>query len=405
MNGWESIYAAFEGLVVNKMRAVLTMLGVVIGVAAVITMMALASGAQEQMLQRIQQMGTNVLFASTGRSRSGAVRGGMGSVQVLTLEDAQAVTQGCPSVKAVAPEAQTNAQVKFEDQNTSTTIEGTTLEYLGIRNFQVAKGRMFTDDEVQSYQRVAVIGPTTATTLFGKRSPVGEMLSISGSQYEIIGELKAKGSSGGFADQDDQIIVPVTTVMRRLMGTRNIRSLSVQARSMVLMGKARDEITQVLEARHPASPGEDSPVEIRSQAEMMSMAQEFGQMFTLLLGGIASVSLLVGGIGIMNIMLVSVTERTREIGLRMALGARRRDIQGQFLIEAMVLSLCGGVIGVLLGMFGAVIINHLPNMHAAISLLSVGLSFGFAALVGIFFGYYPAVQASRLDPIDALRYE
>jgi putative ABC transport system permease protein len=405
MNLWESILVALEGLVTNKMRAALTMLGVVIGVAAVITMMALARGAQNQMMQRIQQMGTNVLFVFPGRSRSGAVRGGMGSVQVMTLEDVPAVLQGCPSVKAVAPEAETSAQVKYQNQNTNTTVIGSTPDYLGIRNFQVACGRMFTVDEVQSSARVAVIGPTTASTLFGTLSPVGQSIRVNGSQYIIIGLMKTKGTSGGFGDPDDQLVVPVTTVMRRLMGTRNIRSLSVQTTSMKLMDRASAEISAVLNKRHPVSAGADSPFEIRSQAEMMTMAEETGKTFTLLLAGIASVSLLVGGIGIMNIMLVSVTERTREIGIRMALGARRRDIQSQFLIEALVLSLCGGAMGVVLGIGGACIINAIPNMHAAISPASIGMSFGFAALIGVFFGYYPARQASRLRPIEALRYE
>ena len=406
MNLWDSIIVAFEGLVANKMRATLTMLGIVIGVAAVITMLALARGAQNQMMSRIQQMGTNVLFVFPGRSKTGTVRGGMGSNQVLTLDDVQAITQSCPSVKGVAPEAQTSAQVKYQDQNTNTTIEGTSPAYLTIRNFQIAKGRIFTDDEVESYRRVAVIGPTTATNLFGDIPPVGQMVRISGSEYEIIGLMKTKGTAGGFSDPDDQLLVPVTTVMRRLMGTRNIRSLSVQATSMQTMDKANSEVTDLLTKRHPAPAGGSSPFEIRSQAEMITMAEETGKIFTLLLAGIASVSLLVGGIGIMNIMLVSVTERTREIGIRMALGARRRDIQGQFLIEAMVLSLCGGAMGVLMGMLGSLIINSLSgSFHTTISVASIGVSFGFAALIGIFFGYYPARQASAMDPIDALRYE
>ncbi len=405
MNLWDSISVAFEGLVANKMRAALTMLGVVIGVAAVITMLALARGSQDQMMDRIKQMGTNVLFVFTGRVRSGAVRGGAGSVQVLTLEDVDDLVKACPSVKAAAPEVQTNAQVKYEDQNTSTTVLGTTPSYMDIRNFQVDQGRFFTDDEVKASRRVAVIGPTTATALFNDASPVGETIRVAGSSYEVVGLLKTKGASGGFMDQDDQIIIPVTTLMRRVMGTRNIRSIDVQATTMELMNTASDEITKELTTRHPTKPGEDSPFQVRNQADIMSMAAEMGQTFTLLLAGIASVSLLVGGIGIMNIMLVSVTERTREIGIRMALGARPRDIQWQFLIEAMVLSLCGGLIGVLFGLIGAFIINNLPNMHATVSPMSIGLSFGFAALVGVFFGYYPAVQAARMRPIDALRYE
>jgi putative ABC transport system permease protein len=405
MNLWDSINVAFEGLVANKMRAALTMLGVVIGVMAVITMMALARGSQDQMMARIKQMGTNVLFVFTGRSRAGAVRGGMGSVQTLTLDDVDAIIKECPTVKAAAPEVQSNAQVKYENENTSTTVLGTTPAYLDIRNVQIDEGRFFDDDEVRTSRRVAVIGPTTAKTLFGDVSPVGQHVRISGSQYEVIGLLKTKGASGGFMDQDDQVMVPVTTLMRRVLGTRYIRSIDIQAVAMDQTDAAGEEVLKTLNARHPARVGETSPFEVRSQAEIMSMAQEMGQTFTLLLAGIASVSLLVGGIGIMNIMLVSVTERTREIGIRMALGARPRDIQGQFLIEAMVLSLCGGAVGVLMGLVGAAVINHLPNMHATVALSSVGISFGFSALVGVFFGYYPAVQAARMRPIDALRYE
>jgi putative ABC transport system permease protein len=407
MNLWESILVALEGIAANKLRATLTMLGVIIGVGAVITMLALARGAREQMMGRIEQLGTNVIIIFAGRSRMGGSRaaGGMGSSQMLTLEDGEAILAECPSVQAVAPEVQSNAQVKFQNQNTNTNILGTNPDYPSIRNFTVAAGRFFTPEEVDAYRKVAVIGPTTAATLFGEDSPVGQHIRIRGIQFEVIGLLASKGAQGSFFDQDDQIMIPVTTAMRRVIGTQNVRAFSAQATSMQVMAQAQKEIEDLLRQRHRLAEDDDESFMVRSQAEFMAMAEETSRIFTLLLAGIASVSLLVGGIGIMNIMLVSVTERTREIGIRMALGARRRDIQAQFLIEALVLSLCGGTIGVLAGILGTMILSALSFWETSISPSSIGLAFGFAALVGIFFGYYPARQASRLDPIEALRYE
>lgn len=407
MNIWESVLVALEGIAANKMRAVLTMLGVIIGVGAVITMLALARGAREQTMQRIQQMGTNTLVVFSGRGMGGSNRamGGMGSNQILTMEDVRAIAAECPSVKAVAPEASTNAQVKYLNQNTNTSILGTTPDYLTIRNYQIDKGRMFTEGDVNALRKVAVIGTTTAYYLFGNASPVGQKVRVQGIQFEIVGLLKSKGASGGFQDPDDQLMVPVVTVMRRLMGTNTVRSINVQAVSMDSMNKAYSEVDALLRKRHKLAANDDSAFMIRSQSDIMAMAEETSQVFTVLLAGIAMVSLLVGGIGIMNIMLVSVTERTREIGIRMALGARRRDIQAQFLIEALVLSLFGGALGVLAGIAGSLIMGSLSQWTTAIEPSSIGLAFGFAALIGIFFGYYPARQASMKKPIDALRYE
>jgi putative ABC transport system permease protein len=404
MNVWESILIALEGIAANKMRAALTMLGVIIGVGAVITMLALASGTRQRMMSNIQQMGTNVLTVFSGQQRSGAVRGGMGSSQTLTLEDAEAIEQGCPSVEAVAPEVSMNAQVKYKNQNTNTSITGTSPAYPNIRNYKIQAGRFFTDAEMHALKRVAVIGPTTAADLFGNVSPVGKAVRIKGIQFQIIGLTATKGA-GGFMDQDDLLLIPITTAMRRVFGIQYIRSMSVQAKTMKLMDQATGEIQQVLRKRHKIQEGQDDDFMVRSQAEMMEMANSFSQMFTLLLGGIASVSLLVGGIGIMNIMLVSVTERTREIGIRMALGARRRDILLQFLIESLVLSLLGGIIGILMGLFGSWALGSMTGWNVSVSISSIILSFTFSALVGMFFGLYPARQASRLDPIDALRYE
>lgn len=404
MNIRESLSVALESLAANKMRAALTMLGIIIGVSAVITMLALAGGASGRMMQHIQQMGTNVLTVMSGQTRSGAVRGGMGSMQSLTLEDSEAIIEKCSAVVKVAPEVQSGAQVKFRNKNTNTTILGTTPDYPSIRNYKVAKGRFFRSRDVKSARKVAVIGPTTAKNIFGRLSPVGKMISIRGIQFEVVGLLTSKGT-GGFGDPDDQIMVPVTTAMRRLFGQQYIRSINAQAVSMEQMDRATSQITRLLRKQHRIPEGGDDDFVVRNQAEIMEMANDMSRTLSLLLGGIASVSLLVGGIGVMNIMLVSVTERTREIGIRKALGARRRDIQSQFLVEALVLAMTGGTVGILLGLLGSLMLSKFTGMDAAVTPWSVMLSFGFSALVGVFFGYYPARTASRLDPIESLRYE
>jgi len=405
MNLRESVEVGIEGLVANKLRAALTMLGVIIGVGAVIAMLAIAKGAQQQTLQRIQQMGTNVLIVMSGQSRAGAVMGGFGSSQTLTLDDAEAIPQKCPSITDAVPEVRQSAQVKYGNQNTSTTIFGTTAKYPPVRDYSVAQGKFFTDQDVKGSRKVATIGPTTAQNLFGEVSPVGKSIRIKGSKFQIIGLMTAKGAAGGFMDPDDQIFVPITTAMRRLFGVQFVRAISVQAKSMELMDQASLEVGDCLRKRHRIPDGGDDDFIIRNQAEVMEMAAETSRTFTLLLAGIASVSLLVGGIGIMNIMLVSVTERTREIGIRKALGARSRDILMQFLVESLVLSLLGGIAGIVVGVAGSLLVGSLLGWETAVSPQSILVSFTFAALVGVFFGLYPARQAANLDPIDALRYE
>jgi putative ABC transport system permease protein len=404
MNFQESVKVALGGLLANKVRSVLTMLGVVIGVAAVIAMIAIGQGARQQMLQNIQQMGTNVLTVMSGQSRSGMVQGGMGSLQTLTYDDALAIKRSCPSVVAVAPELRMNAQVKYRRMNTNTSITGTSPDYLTIRNYQMREGRFFTDKEVRSLSRVAIIGPTTAQNLFGQNDPTDKIMRVRGINFKVIGVTRTKGASG-WQDQDDVIFIPITTAQRRVFGVDYIRSISVQAKSMADMDAATTEIDDLLARRHRTPPGEDPDYMIRNQAEFMETADQASRTFTMLLSGIAAVSLLVGGIGIMNIMLVSVTERTREIGIRKAVGARGRDILLQFLIESMVLSMIGGVIGVLFGVCGAKILAAAAAWQVVISIPSILLAFGFAAGVGVFFGIYPARKASALRPIDALRYE
>lgn len=404
MNLSESIHIALVGLSVNKARSALTMLGVVIGVGAVIAMISIGQGAQQQTLERIQSMGTNVLSIMSGQSRAGMVMGGMGSVQTLTYEDAQAIAKDCPAVSAVAPELRMSAQVKYRNQNTSTSIIGTTPDFLDVRNYKIDKGRFFTESDLKSMNRVGIIGPTTAYNLFGDNDPLDKVIRVKGINFTIIGVTQAKGSNG-FQDQDDQIVVPVTTAMKRVFGITYLRSISAQTANRDQMDTATTQITDLLNKRHKIMEGEDSDFMVRNQAEFMETANAAAQTFTMLLSGIAAVSLLVGGIGIMNIMLVSVTERTREIGIRKAVGACRRDILLQFLIESMVLSMIGGFIGVLFGIGAAKILSDMAGWPVSISVPSILLAFGFAAGVGIFFGIYPARKASSLHIIDALRYE
>lgn len=405
MNLRESIEVAVEGLVANKMRAVLTMLGVIIGVGAVIAMLAIGQGAREQTMQRIQQMGTNVLIVMAGQSRQGAVRGGFGSSSTLTMEDCGAIPDKVSSVAAAVPEVRGNLQVKYGSQNTNTTIFGTTPDYPSVRDYSVQDGKFFTEQDLKSSRKVCTIGSTTAQNLFGGSSPVGKDIRIKGTKFTVIGLMATKGAGSGFQDPDDQIFIPITTAMRRVLGVTSIRGISIQVKTPEQMDAATSDVEQLLRKRHKIADGDDDDFIIRNQAEFMAMADETSKVFTMLLAGIASVSLLVGGIGIMNIMLVSVTERTREIGIRKALGARRKDIMLQFLIESLVLSLLGGLAGVIFGIMGSAAVGSLTGWNIAVSLGSILLSFSFAALVGVFFGLYPARQAASLDPIEALRYE
>jgi len=404
MNTWESVRVALNGLGANKLRSLLTMLGVIIGVAAVIAMIAIAQGARQDQMERIQRFGTNTLMVMAGQSRAGRVMGGFGSIQTLVPADAEAIEKLGPPIQRVSPEVSRTAQVKYRNMNTNVSVQGTSQDYCEIRNFEVEHGRYFSGDEVRSMRRVCVIGPDTATNLFGQRSPVGKRVRIAGNTFLVLGIMKAKGAQG-WMNPDDQIYVPYTTAMRRLFGMDYLRSISVQVTRMELSQAAIDQIGELLRKRHRLGIASDDDFFVRSQAEMVEAAEETSRTFTMLLAGIASVSLLVGGIGIMNIMLVSVTERTREIGIRKALGARRHDILSQFLIEAVVLSVFGGLLGIGVGVGGSVLLASSAGWTTAISPQAIVLAFGFSAAVGIFFGIYPAHKASSLDPIEALRYE
>jgi len=406
MNFLESIRIAMRGLKANKMRSILTMLGIIIGVFAVIVMVAIGQGARTSVTGQIQGLGSNLLIVSPGQSNSGGVRGGAGSLSNLSMEDVDAIKQKADAVKNVAPQAGRSAQVVLGDQNTSTQIVGTTLEYAEVRNQPVAIGRYFNQDEITTRAKVAVVGTTVVQNLLGDPNAdiVGKIINVNRVPFQVIGVLQSKGASG-MQDNDDTIIVPITTAQLRLIGNQTIRTMYIEAKSSDLMDTASAQVTQVLRRQHRLQASDSDDFSVRSQADILSTVQSVTQALTLLLGGVAAISLLVGGIGIMNIMLVSVTERTREIGIRKAIGAKRRDILFQFLIEAVVLSVLGGVIGILAGNGGSYLLNKFLGMTTQISLSSVLMAFGFSALIGIVFGVFPAQKASKLNPIDALRYE
>ena len=399
-----SITMALRGLSANKLRSVLTMLGVIIGVAAVIAAIAIGQGSREAAAESIRKLGTNVLTAFPGQQRKSGVSLGFGSVLTMKLTDGPAVLRGCPSVWRVSPAVSRNAQIKYKNKNTSTTINGNGESYPLISNHPLASGRYFTAQEVKSLARVAVIGSTTAKDIFDQANPIGKSIRIAGTSFQVIGVLIEKGGQT-FRNPDDAVYVPVTTAMRRLFGLENIQTLSIQARSESLMDKANDEVDSVLRKRHKIPTGGNADFIIFNQADAQQAQNEQQDTFSKLITYLAVVSLLVGGIGIMNIMLVSVTERTREIGVRKAIGAKRRNILAQFLMEAIFLSLVGGLLGVALGNIGSRLIGDANSWKILLAPETSILAFSFSAVVGIFFGFYPALKASKLNPIDALRYE
>ena len=407
MPATENIRVALQGLAANKMRAALTMLGIIIGVAAVIAMIALGEGARERTLAQIQSLGTNLLLVEPERSRIGAVRGAAGSWNRMKLEDLEAVTpESAPSVQAVSPEMRRTAQIKAGNQNTSTEVFGVWANWPQIRNYKIAQGRFFTPEEVKKRAKVVILGASVYDQLFPDgQNPVGRLIRVNNIGIRCIGVFAPKGQSGNM-NNDDMVAVPATTAQKRIFSWLPVRSFCASAVSEEKMGQAAQEIDELFRKRYRVKPGDPSTIIIRNQSEVAEFAEESQNTFTALLAGIAGVSLLVGGIGIMNIMLVSVTERTREIGVRKAIGAKRRDILLQFLIEAVVLSILGGIIGIGLGIGIATLLPRLSEESATvITLAPMILAFGFSAAVGIFFGFYPAQKAARLDPIVALRYE
>jgi putative ABC transport system permease protein len=398
---WLIVKVALKSLAANKLRSILAVLGIIIGVGAVISMLALGAGARASVMQRISAMGTNLLVVRPAQRGSGGVMSG--TQQNLTLDDAQAVLK-LEGVAQIAPVVNGNAQVKYLSHNTRTNVLGTAVTYLPIRDFHVEYGAEFGDGDAERMARVALIGPVTADNLFGAQDPVGQTIKINGINFRVIGTLKSKGDQGYF-NPDDQVIIPYTTAMKQIFGLDYLREIDVAATEGTNLTDVQDRLTELLRKRHRVQTGAPDDVNIRNQADILDAAEGVSQTFTILLGGIAGISLLVGGIGIMNIMLVTVTERTREIGIRKAIGAKDRDILRQFLLEALLMSGLGGLAGVALGITGAKVLPMMTQFTTVVQLSSVLLSLGFSAGVGIFFGYYPALRASRLDPIEALRYE
>ena len=408
MNLPMTLRIAFKALGRNKMRSGLTMLGIFIGVGAVIAMIAIGSGAKARIQEQIASMGSNLIIVLSGSATSGGVRYGHGSVPTLTVEDAKAIASELSAVKYSAPVLQGVAQVVFGNQNWSTVTFAATPEALLIRDWPVITGRSLTQADVDGAAKVCLLGHTVADNLFGEMDPVGQVVRIKKFPFTIVGLLTLKGQTTWGQDQDDVVYVPLTTGQRLLFGQQfpgMVRSISVQAAGSDTMKLAEEQITQLLRQRHRLRSNQDDDFMVRNLTEAFSAAEESARVMSILLGAIASISLLVGGIGIMNIMLVSVTERTREIGIRMAVGARGRDILYQFLIEALVLSLIGGIIGIVLGVGASQLISYSFKWPTLISPQSLVLSFSFAGGVGIFFGFYPARKAAQLDPIEALRYE
>jgi len=402
---WEMLQVAWDSLMANKLRSILTTLGVLIGVAAVITMLAIGQGAREQQLQLIQQMGANVVLVFPGQFRRGAVGFGMGSVQTLTMRDIEALSKSNSLIVQVAAEVRRGAQVVYRQKNTNTSVMGVTANYPIVRAYKVEKGRFFSEQEDMAGARVAVLGQTVVANLFGESAnPVGKTIRINGIPFKVIGVLARKGALGPM-DLDDQIMVPLRTAMYRLFGTDYLNAISVQIVRNDFVTAAMQEIERILRRSHRLPPSKENDFVMRTQAEWEQLAEQTSRLFIILLLSIASVSLIVGGIGIMNIMLVSVAERTREIGIRKAIGAKPSDIQLQFLLEAVVLSLVGGGLGIFFGVLASYGIGKVAGWTIVISPFSVILAFGFSAAVGIFFGYYPARKAARLEPVEALRYE
>jgi putative ABC transport system permease protein len=397
---------ALKTLGAHKMRTALAVIGIVIGVSAVVLMVAIGRGAQEAVLKKIQGLGTNLIIVTAGKVRIIAGRPRQtGNTTSLTVRDAEALASESSAIASAAPLQGRKFLVKYEDASANTMVSGTTPDFPEIRNFKPSRGRFFTEDEVKASMRVAVVGRTVINNLFEGRDAIGETLRINNVPFEVIGILEEKGVNAIGQDDDDQILIPITTVMRRLMNVIYVNNVYVAARDASLMDKAVADIGSILRERHHLKAGRDDDFSIQNQMDILRAEQETSETFTMLLGGIAAISLIVGGVGIFAIMLISIKERTREIGLRRALGARKKDILLQFLMEALVLSLAGGIIGAMIGIAGSLIVGWTTELPTSVSGPSVVVAFLFSAAIGLFFGIYPAKKAAEFDPIHALRSE
>jgi len=396
---------ALQALGRNKLRSTLTMLGIIIGVGAVIAMVSIGQGAQATIAQQIANSGSNMLYVSAGSWNSGGSRGGAGTSSTLTVDDALAIQRECSAVRYSSPTVRTNAPVVFGNQNWMTNIQGVNTSFPEIKLWELESGAFFTEQEQSSAQRVCILGKTVVDMLFSGQDPVGQEIRIRNSPWRVIGVLKSKGQSGGGSDQDDTIVAPYTTVQKKIMGITHIHSIMVSAVSQNATATAEEQITDLLRQRHQIPPSEEPDFSVRNLTDMAELANNSNRVMTLLLGSIALVSLIVGGIGVMNIMLVSVTERTREIGIRMAVGATGGDIQFQFLTEAVVLAILGGALGIASGVGTSKVISDFLGWPTLVSTPAIAMAFTFAGAIGIGAGWYPSLKASRLDPIEALRYE
>ncbi len=410
MNFFAAVRSAFRALAANTLRSILTMLGIIIGVAAVITMIAVGRGATDRVQEQMKGLGSNIMLVMPGGLTAGGVRLGASTGQGLSEDDANAIARDVPEVQVAAPSMRTGAQVIAGNTNWSTSIMGSTNDYLEAREWPLQSGRAFEAAEIQGSAKVAMIGQTVATQLFGESDPLDQVIRIKKVPVTIIGVLGKKGQNSLGQDQDDIVVVPISTYRNRIQGgnagkLKRIGSISVKVKEGQSMKIAEENIKDLLRQRMKVQPGGDEPFTIRNLTEILQAQEESSKVMTMLLAAVAGISLVIGGIGIMNIMLVSVTERTREIGLRMAVGARGKDILTQFLIEAVTLSLIGGAIGVMLGAVATWAVGQFAGWQVSMTLASIFLATGFSAFVGIFFGFYPARKASKLLPIQALRYE
>jgi putative ABC transport system permease protein len=410
MNTLAALRSALRALASNKLRSMLTMLGIIIGVGAVITMIAVGQGATQRVQEQLKGLGSNVMLVIPGGLTAGGVRLGAQTGQALSEEDALAIAKDVPEVQVAAPSMRTGAQVVLGNSNWSTSIFGTTNDYMEARDWALQSGRLFEAAEIQGSAKVAIIGTTVAAQLFGDADPVDQIIRVKKVPVMVIGVLASKGQNSLGQDQDDVVIVPISTYRNRIQGgnpgkLKRIGSISVKVKEGQSMKVAEDNIKELLRQRFKVQPGADDPFSVRNLTEMLQAQEASSRIMTLLLAAVAGISLIIGGIGIMNIMLVSVTERTREIGLRMAVGARGKDILAQFLIEAVTLSIIGGAIGVAIGAAATWAVGQFAGWQVSMTAASIFLSVGFSAFVGVFFGFYPARRASKLLPIQALRYE